>query len=184
MFWLYLCLFLSFVLLIPIPIKATFNIENTNFIVKIYNKTLLSNETIRNRKSTEKKPISKKKDKGKLKKDSSKKFSIQLLLHNLRKNIFKPWLRFNFKCEYCLDDAATTAISYGLLYNINPILYILFSSFFKLSKFDIALTPRFSNTLELKANSKVILIFNLFQVLLIFYYIKKSYIKIKKEVPS
>lgn len=167
MFWILLSIFLI-TLLIPIPLKFDITFINGILEFKVYNKLIYSNST--NIKKNNNKPT-----KSKFKKESPKKLSYKLLVDHLHKNIFKPWIKFYCKIDYSLEDSATTAISYGLLYNLNPILYSLLNVFFSIKAFNFVITPHFKDITEVDIKLKSIVFFNLYQAIIIFYYTKKSY---------
>ncbi|MGM9971502.1 MAG: DUF2953 domain-containing protein, partial [Anaeroplasmataceae bacterium] len=53
-------------------------------------------------------------------KDKKKKLSYKKLMNNLSRNYYKPTIKLISKLEYSLNDAAYTAIFYGILNNLNP----------------------------------------------------------------
>lgn len=177
--WLLFISILLIILFIPIPLKFTFSYKEQIFNFKIYNKTVFSN-----RPSFKKANKKKKSKKEKTTTSKPARLSYSLLIEHLQRNIFKPWIKFNYNMEYCFNDSAFTAISYGLLYNMDPIVYLLLQNFFSVKAYTVNIVPNFKNIFEVEVDTKAIIFFNIFQVLTIFYYTKKSYIKNNKEVSS
>ena len=176
MFWIVLLVILLGILFLPIPLKLTLTLKDNCFELKIYNKLIYTNKKVKT-----------KENKTKSNKDyfnPTKQISYKALINYLQRNIFKPWIKLNFDFEYSLDDASFTAITYGLLYNFNPILYCLIKKFFSLRSYSFSLIPQFKNVLYLNLKINSIIFFNIFQVILILYYTKKSYFDNKKEGTS
>lgn len=177
MFWILLIVIfiILLILFLPIPLKFTLSYSKGICEIKLYKKLIFSN-------ADSFKENKKSKSNNKVSKESPKKLSYRLLIDHLRSNKFKPWIKFNYEMEYSLDDSAITAIAYGLLYNLNPIFIMLLQNFFTIKKFDFNITPKFKDIIEVNINIKSIIYFNVFQILMIFYYTKKSYI-LSEEVP-
>lgn len=126
-----------FLIIIPIPVKLRILYKNNKFSMYIYN-TEISNKLLKNQK----------KEKKKLKKNYSKNLSsILSSLSSLKNNKLKPVLRLNINFTYGLDDAAYTAIVYGLLCSSYSLLERLLNMIFKIKKFHINITPNLNESI-------------------------------------
>ena len=137
-------IFLIFILFIPIPLKFNLHYSKDRYYIKFYNINIISNDDGILKKFLNKKDniikeskinYSKTKDdieidyKGK---NLNLKPFLKTLYINLKRNKFKPSIRFSSNSSYSLGDASRTAICLGLFYNINPILLYIFSILFKI----------------------------------------------------
>nr|WP_242953903.1 DUF2953 domain-containing protein [Clostridium sp. BL-8] len=73
---------------------------------------------------------------------------------NLR---FKPLLKLNFFFYYSLNDAARTAIFYGALCQVPPLIYIFLKFIFKINKFNLRINPIFEDKFSLRIESSSII---------------------------
>lgn len=191
-------LFLLFIILITLPIKLTLHISKNYFYIKFYNILLFSPEKgvinkllkkLSNKNSSKdiKTPNSQKMNsKSKrhnpfLKKIKEKKLSIIKLYRNLTNNKFKPRLIFISDIDFELEDAAITAISYGIASNLIPLLYCNFSKLFKVKNFALKINPHFTGKNLLNFTITSIISFNIVQIIYILVLIIKSF-ENKKEV--
>ena len=143
---------------IPIPLSFHLYISKDKFYIKFYSLNLLSNEDGIIRNLINKKKLNKLEEKktkktiennddndSSNKKVKSKEISLKKLYNNLIHNKFKPTLNFNSTTIYSLGDAANTAIAFGLLYNLNPLLLNIFSIIFKVKKYKNDFKPVFKD---------------------------------------
>ena len=175
-----------FIILLPIPIKVTIHYRNNYYYLKLYNINLYSNDDgilrkILNSKSSSinKNNKSKKNTTVKKKKKEHKKKSVPIkkLYTLLQTNKFKPSIKFSLLGYYSFNNAALTAILYGLFNNLNFIFLKLFSDFFKVKNFKYSLNPNFKDKLNINLTMNCIITFNIAQIIYIFFLIRK------KEVP-
>lgn len=193
---LFLCLFL--ILLFTLPIKLTFHISKNYFYIKFYNILLFSPEkglinklfkklSIKNSSKDIKTPnFKKEKHKAKRynplsKKLKNKKLSIIKLYNNFTTNKFKPKLKFLGNIDFELEDAAITAIIYGASSNLIPLLYCVFSKFFKVKNFSLKINPHFTGNNLLNFTITSIISLNIAQIIYILVLTIKS-LENKKEV--
>lgn len=181
---------LVLILFMPISLKFNIYFSKDRYYIKLYTINLLSNDDGIIRKFIDKKN---KKDKFKddkknnskdenknindKKEDEEKVDKITLLkglYKDIKKNKFKPSFKFDSKIAYSLGNAGTTAISFGLLYNINPILFNLFSILFKVKLFKSDFKPIFKDKLLFELTVSSIITFNLVQIIYILFIIYKS----------
>lgn len=125
------------IILIPLPINITLKYDRKLFLFKIYNLKI---------------DFSKRKAKKEIDKAARKtnKFTMkktQKIFNLLRENKFKPSINFNLDFQYGLDDAAQTAILYGLLWNAFPVIQYLVSAIFKIKKLNVNIIPRYNEEL-------------------------------------
>lgn len=150
------------ILLIPIPIRFKIEYTDKKLCMYIYNIELTSKVKFNEKED-------KIKNKGKLNFYFE---DIKLLLHLLNKNKFKPTLRFKLNLQYGLNDAAYTAICYGLIYTLYPLIIKLLNCPFKIKKHSICIVPDF-NKFILKLELSSIIFVNFAKVIYIMYLIYK-----------
>ena len=92
----------------------------------------------------------------------------------LKRNKFKPSIKFSSDTIYSLGDASRTAICLGLFYNINPILLYIFSILFKAKLLKNDFKPIFKDEILFEFTISSIITFNLAQIIYIFFIIYKS----------
>lgn len=185
------------ILFIPIPLSFHFYVSKDRFYVKIYNINLLSNDGGLIKKFLNKKKP--KEDKGKNiektiddykddndssnKKVKFKEIPFKKLYHNLAYNKFKPTLKFDSNISYSLGDSSKTAIAFGLLYNINPILLNIFSIIFKVKRYKNDFKPIFKDKILFELTLNSIITFNLAKIIYICFIIIKSFNKNRRWIP-
>lgn len=177
---------LIFILFIPIPLKFNLHYSKDRYYIKFYNINIISNDDGILKKFLNKKDniikeskinYSKTKDdieidyKGK---NLNLKPFLKTLYINLKRNKFKPSIRFSSNSSYSLGDASRTAICLGLFYNINPILLYIFSILFKVKLLKTDFNPIFKDELLFELTIRSIIIFNLAQIIYILFIIYKS----------
>lgn len=189
---------LLFIILITMPIKLTLYISKNYFYIKVYNILLFSPEeglinklfkklSIKKSSKDAKSQDSKKrkyntKSYNPLSKNlKNKKLSIRKLYTNLTSNKFKPKLKFIGSIDFELEDAAITAITYGVASNLIPLLYCNFSKIFKVKKFSLDINPNFTGKNLLNFTITSIISFNIVQIIYILFLTINSF-ENKKEV--
>jgi len=105
------------------------------------------------------------------------------LYHNLAYNKFKPTLKFDSNISYSLGDSSKTAIAFGLLYNINPILLNIFSIIFKVKRYKNDFKPIFKDKILFELTLNSIITFNLAKIIYICFIIIKSFNKNRRWIP-
>ena len=111
-----------------------------------------------------------------------KKLSIKLLFKNLFNNSYKPYLNISSNIDFSVNDAAGTAIVYGLLNSLNPIIFKLLSSFFKIKNFNNKFNPIFKDKYIINISIMCILTINIAKIIYMLFLIKKSNIPIRGGV--
>ncbi|AKN34049.1 hypothetical protein Ccar_25720 [Clostridium carboxidivorans P7] len=157
-----LIIFSIIILILLIPIPITFKIKYTDkkLCMYIYNIELISKF-----KSYKKEDENKNKDKSNFYFEN-----IRLFLDLLNRNKFKPTLRFKLNFQYGLNDAAYTAICYGLFCALFPLVIKLLNYPFKIKKHSICIVPDLKKfILKLELNS--IIFVNFAKVIYIIYII-------------
>lgn len=137
MFILLAILIILFILsFVPIPIKIYFKYHNKKLWFYIFNIDILN------------KLKSKKKHRSKLtKKNTNFKTNIQnlkIFLKSIKNIKFKIPMDIEFNMSYGLDDAAYTAILYGILNSLIPPIFMILSKIFVFKKPKINLSPYFN----------------------------------------
>lgn len=172
------------ILFLPLPIKIKLEYIDKNLIIKLYKHTIFSSKKgVENKylkKLLKKKPdIKNNKTNSKLQKKYNKKISYKNLYRNLSKNRLKPKIKIKVSLSYGIDDAAASAILYGLLCNIPTILYFILSIIFKVKDLSFDIDPKFNSTL-LTFGITSIFYFNIANIICILFLLFKS--KENKEV--
>ena len=181
---------LLLILFMPISLKFNIFFSKDKYYIKLYNIDLLSNDDgiikkfidknnikdkfedyKKNNSKSENKDINEKKED---KEEIDKKILFEKIYKTLKKNKFKPSFKFDSNIVYSLGDASTTAISFGLFYNINPILINLFSILFKVKLFKNDFKPIFKDEILFELTISSIITFNLVQIIYMFFIIYKS----------
>lgn len=160
---------LSVILFFPIPIVIKFSYVNKTLSLKIWKFSLLKNRNLKKSDDFKNMFSTTSKDKNTPKKEKKKKFTVNYkkLFSKLHKNHFKPKLKISYAFNYSLDDSATEAIVYGLLWNINTIIVIIFNNFFKFIPIKCVINPNFKNNTFFNFKSKSILSISLGQIIFI-----------------
>lgn len=141
-----------FVILLFIPIPLIFKVKYSDKLeFFIYNKKLT---------------LSKKKKKKKGKRIKSKKIKV----------FWKPYIKIHIKLLYGLDDAAVTAISYGLIFSILPVLKNIISKFFNVKGFTPDIKLDYKN-IVFNLYIKCIIFINIAQIIVDLVYIIYSNFK-------
>lgn len=178
----YIIIIILILLFIPIPLKLNVEYEKNLYCIKFYNLTLLSNDNNTFKKVNMNQNLSSKNNNKKKKnsKDKKKKISFKKLLNNLSKNYYKPTVKLISKLEYSLNDAAYTAIFYGILNNLNPVIYHLLSIIFKVKEYKVDILPKFNDKILLNTKISCILTINIAKSIYMLFLIKKSFITLKE----
>lgn len=191
-------LLLAFILLFPISIKLTIHNSKNYFYIKFYNILLFSTEegainelikrlSIKNssKDSTEQNSKEEKSKKQRphplSKKLKTKKLSIIKLYRNLNTNKFKPKFKLKGDIDFELEDAAITAITYGLASNLIPLLYFSFSKLFNVKDLSLQINPHFTGKNLFNFTITSIFSLNIAQIIYILLLTIKSF-ENKKEV--
>ena len=180
LFLIFLVILLIF--FIPIPIKINIYYSTVDYYVKLYGLPIISKKKStlitkhhKIKPSTEKEP------------NFFRKFiivkdlnyidfkSLILTLYNLK---FKPLLKIKFSLDYSLNDAARTAIFYGILYQIPPLIYFLINIPFKTYKFNFKVNPIFKDKFLLRIETSSIIFISfaniIYIIIILFRFIKKQ----------
>lgn len=163
MFYLYLILFVILFLLIPIPIKLNINYSNHNYNLYIYNFKLNAEKLLNHyKKKTIIKPL------------KEEDFDLKSMLHlvNYISSLkYKPTIRLKFYFNYGFVDASNTAIAYGYIYSMSPILYKILNIPFKIKRYDYNIKPNFEGPF-LESNINSIIFVNLIKIIYMFIFIR------------
>ncbi|OOM73450.1 DUF2953 domain-containing protein [Clostridium sp. BL-8] len=142
-----------FLLFMPIPIKIIIHYSPEDYYIKIYKLTIMSKK----RPPKRDRPVVKKERKffSNIYKNINYKYLLSNMYSlNLR---FKPLLKLNFFFYYSLNDAARTAIFYGALCQVPPLIYIFLKFIFKINKFNLRINPIFEDKFSLRIESSSII---------------------------
>lgn len=180
LFFIFLVILL--VIFIPIPIKFNIYYSGINYYIKLYGITIISPKKVKKRKKlfikNKQKITNKKFNFLKFSKDIDfKSLEYRALISKLYHSKFKPILKMNLFIDYSLNDAARTAIFYGVLCQTPPIIYILLNIIFKLSKYNFKINPIFEDKFFLKIETSSIFFISfaniIYIIIILFRLIKK-----------
>ncbi len=175
MFVVYTLIIVFVLLFIPIPLKLSIIYSKSNFELKFYNIVLYSKDKgvinkylqKKNIKESKKSTATKSKaspnlNKSKIHKDKAKPDTsdILYLIKVLNKNKFKPKLKVNCKLHYALNDASSTALLYGVIWNINTLIFNGLSILFNIKYFNPEIKPLFTNNFSVNFSFSCIISFN------------------------
>lgn len=188
----FLTLFIIFIFF-PIPLKFYIYYNDSNYHIKLYNLTLFNNSILKKKKEkmTQKKnnPPNNNKLTRKYKilkilknKKTLNYFTIKGLIHKFYNLKFKPFLILNCKIDYSFADAAKTAIAYGSLCTLPPIIYFFIGIAFNIKKYDFKIVPVFKDKLILKLEARSIIFISLVNIIyMILIFLIYMYFEIKKD---
>ncbi len=183
---LFAILIIIFILLfLPLPIKINLEYLNKNLIIKLYKYTVFSSKNGFENKYLKKFIKNEKKRKDTIEKSKRKyikKLSYKKLYRNISTNKLKPKIKINVSLVYGIDDAAFSAILYGLLCNIPTLLYLLLNIIFKVKKLSLDIEPKFNKSL-LTFGITSIFYFNIANIIYILFLLFKSK-EIKEVAPN
>ena len=155
---------ISIIIFFPIPINCKLHYYNNNLHSYIYGKEI----SFRKRVTKNIKHDVRSKDYiGIIKKYYFKAKDIKFKLENSR---LKPKLNFIFYMEYGTEDAAKTAIYFGILNSCSPFLYSFINKFFRIKKYSFCVAPNFKASkidLILKSIVKISIVNTIYIAILI-----------------
>lgn len=152
------------ILFFPVRIKLSVKFIDKHLSIKIFGKELLKEK--------------KKKKKKKQKENVFQFESIKKIANKLNKAPLKPSVKFNMDIHYGLEDAAVTAILYGLFQSIFSLIYNVFSLYFKVKKFAPKANPVFNKEI-LNLEIKSIITINLANIIYITIIILNMFLNMK-----
>ena len=166
------------ILFIPIPIKFNIYYSKLDYYVKLYGLSIIS----KNKSEYKKKHFLKIKPSIKKEHEFFSKFyshiNFKSLIANLYNLKFKPLLNFKLYLDYSLNDAAKTAIFYGILYEIPFLIYLLTNVPFRTYKFNFKINPIFEDKFLLKIETSSIIFISfaniIYIIIILFRSIKKQ----------
>lgn len=172
-----LFLLILLILIIPIPIKISISYTKENYHIKIYKLNILKKQNLNNEEIT----IKNKKENKKFKKN--RKFEINYVIEIIKvlnKNHFKPKLKLKGDFQYSLNDAAKTAIFYGILQSISPYILEGFKIPFKIKSFKLFIKPIFKDEFIGNFNITCIIFLSFGKTIIIICLIIKAILNKKK----
>lgn len=155
-------LVILFILFLPIPIKFSIYYSSDDYYIKFYNITLTSKK-----KDKFKKNITLDKKEDDIFKILYKYLDLKSFIFDLYHSKFKPYLRIKLVLDYSFNDAAKTAISYGVLCQIPSLVFILSNIPFKIRKFNFKINPIFEDKFLLKFETSSIIFLSLANIIYI-----------------
>lgn len=166
----FILFFMLLILFIPIPIKLIIYYSSEDYYIKIYKFTLISKK----RPPQRDKPVVKKERKffSRMYEDIDYKTLISNIYSlNLK---FKPIFKFNLYLNYSLSDAARTALFYGLLCQVPPLIYNFLRNFLNIKKYNLKINPVFEDKFLLKIESYSIIFLSFANIIFIIFILFKK----------
>lgn len=149
--------FILVILFIPLKVRITLSFDKCSGLqIFIYNYNIKTSKTYKKLTSKEKK--------AKKAKEPKKNININtlwLLLKKLDNNSYKPKLYLNSNIDFQVEDAAYTAMIYGISNALIPFIKRFINVFFSISSFKIHVNPLFNNENSVSFNIKSIIKVNL-----------------------
>ncbi|MFY9276980.1 MAG: DUF2953 domain-containing protein [Clostridium sp.] len=179
---------LLFLLFMPIPLKLSIKYLDDFYEIKFYKINLLSSDGGIIKKFIKDDTVKKYDTSHNIKEEVEEKaqekirgtkISMRLLFTNLSNNRYKPYFKVNSNIDFSVNDAAGTAILYGLLNSLNPIIFKILSTFFKIKNFDNKFNPIFKDKYIINISIICILTINIAKIIYMLFLIKKSSIPIR-----
>ncbi|MCW6090302.1 DUF2953 domain-containing protein [Clostridium sporogenes] len=161
-------IFIIFILILIIPFKITVIYTDKYFNVYIYNFKW---------KKEESKNIKKQNYINKKTNDNKKKKALKVTLEKCN---FKPKANISAFLNYDIEDAAYSAIIYGMLQSIVPYIYNYLLKIFKLKNFKYNITPLFKNKNFIEFKFKGIFYISLVKIIYIYISFKINYKNLKR----
>ncbi|AOR23872.1 DUF2953 domain-containing protein [Clostridium taeniosporum] len=164
---------LIILIFIPIPLKISIYYSSDNYYVKLYKFTIISKEKLKTKKHNLN-------SKSKSTKTKKKNLNISSMIHKkylikqLYNSKYKPKINIKGTLDYSLNDAAHTAISYGILSQISPIFYFALGVLFKINKFKFNIKPLFKNKFLVKFEISSIIFISIVKIIYVLIIIFKS----------
>lgn len=165
LFYVFLVVLLIF--FIPIPIKFSIYYSTIDYYIKLYGFNLISKNKKRATRIKKLKNSPLIKNKHKFFSKINSKINFKHLISTLNNLKYKPLLKINLSMEYSLNDAARTAIFYGVIYNTTSLTYILLNYLFNIKKFNFKITPVFDDNFLLKIETSSIIFLSLANIIYI-----------------
>jgi hypothetical protein len=160
---------------IPIPIKFSIYYSAEDYYIKLYKIVIVSKKKDIIKKDIKYKSEPEVKEKFNLLSFLYKNINLKSFLSNLYRLKFKPLLRTKFSLHYSFNDAAKTAVSYGVLCQLPQLIFLLSSIPFNVRKFDFKINPIFEDKFLLKFETSSIIFLSLaniiYMIIILFKYL-------------
>lgn len=149
--------FILVILFIPLKIRIILSFDKCSCMeIYIYNYNIKNSNIYKKLTSKEKKA-----KKAKEPKKNINLNTLWLLLKKLDNNSYKPKLYLNSNIDFQVEDAAYTAMIYGISNALIPFVERFINVFFSISSFKIHVNPLFNNENSVSFNIKSIIKVNL-----------------------
>lgn len=165
-------IFIIFILLVlPIPLKFTLEYYKNSVHFYFYNKKItfkkrVTKKVSHNIKSTD--------YIGKLKYYFD---TLENLHHKLKYNKFAPRLNISANVNYGFEDAAETAVFFGVFHNIGGSIYHILNNYFIIKQYDFNVTPDYNEIkyeVKIKSIIWISIVNTIYIVILILYTFRKG----------
>ena len=176
------------IIFFPIPLKFIICYSQENYYIKLFNINLINKKPkindIKEKDSIDNTSPNKTNNK---KKNSKNLFSNlitpKVIFNSLKNNNFKPFLWITGTLDYSINDAALTAVSYGLISSILPFFLRCFNLLFNIRKFSLPIKPLFKDKFIVKSEIKCIICFSIAHIIHMIFLIIKEIIREKEADP-
>lgn len=154
-------IYILVILLIPIPLKLRLYYKNGEIVLQIFSFKKYIKKQIQK--------VSKFKKKHKNKQKLTN-YDYVNIVKKVDNNPIKFRVKINIKMDYGLEDAADTAILYGIIWSIYPFIERLFKIFFSFKNLNLKVSPDY-NGKKVQMDIKIFTLLNILILLINIIYI-------------
>ncbi|WP_422388190.1 DUF2953 domain-containing protein [Clostridium baratii] len=158
--------------------------SNNNYYIKVYNFNIISSKKSKKINKYVNRKLNKliyrtSIDNGNIDFNFYKLFSKKFIF-NLKRNRYKPKIKFNGELSYSLFDSFNTAIFYGILSTLFSFIYCGLNIPFKVKKSKLNIKPVFKDTFSINFYCKSIIFLSLGKVIYMLVIFLKTYLQVKE----
>lgn len=167
----YIFILLIFLIFIPIPIKIKLTYIDFKLSVFLYGFKINLNKKTKNNKKKAYKSKPKKKFDYNLD-------NIRTIIHDVDCSKYKPKLNISIRLKLGFFDASITALIYGMLHSLSPLIYRILNMIFKITSYKFDVNPEFKNDI-INIELRSIIFISLAKIIYVSILIKNSIKRIK-----
>lgn len=169
----FILLLLTVLIFYPIKLKIKIILSEKDLEMFFYKKNIFSLKELIKKKQAQSKsePCKENKEEEDFSKNKPSKknikFPVKKLINILYYNKFKPSLKLSLDITYSTEDAALTAIFYGIIHQLSSFLYVLLDTFFNFKNFSKEINPQFNDINSILFEIEGIITINFAQIIYI-----------------
>ena len=153
----FIVLFILIIIFLPLPLKISIYFSKENYYIKLFKFTILKKDKEKSIKKTKKQN------------KNNTKIPYIHIIKKIDKKKYKPTLSLRGNINYSLSDSSNTAILYGIINSILPLIYRAMNILFKIKKSNLHINPIFNNSFLFDLNINCIIFISLGQIINIFF---------------